>query len=188
MHELHIRGAAERAGAPDSERGAAAGDSGAPERTHGDNSAAPSDEQQDCMPAPRADNDAPPLPSYLRPPPRIDGAEWGLGIEAATDVDASLTDRVADLTALKRERGIHFNESIARSRAFHNPRIYEKLVKWAGLEETGTNHSAAGTAWDPQDPLVLAYGNAPRLGAYMLISRPAAALYGRARQAGPAAH
>lgn len=106
-----------------------------------------------------------PLPLYLRPPPRVDGAEWGLGTEAAANVDQELVERVEYLMELKRKNGIHFNASLARNREFHNPSIYEKLVKWAGLEETGTNHTLAGTAWDPHVPQVLASGNAPRLAA-----------------------
>ncbi|WFD35308.1 hypothetical protein MCUN1_002159 [Malassezia cuniculi] len=105
------------------------------------------------------------LPAYLRPPPRVAGAEWGLGRECADNVDAALAARVAHLTSLKHERGIHFNVSLARNRAFHNPRIYEKLVKWAGLDDTGTNHPACGTGWDPHDPQVVALGNATRLAA-----------------------
>ena len=160
MHELHICGAAARAEEPHSkvERDGAPGArvSGAeePRASHADS------RQPEA--AAQADDLAPTLPAYLLPPPRITGAEWGLGVEETSGVDAALADRVKHLTALKRERGIHFNQSIAKSRAFHNPRIYEKLVKWAGLEETGTNHPAVGTAWDPHDPRVLAYGNAPR--------------------------
>ena len=146
--ELHIRGAAERA-AP------APASPAPPHKT-------PSEAR---IPPAQEDSLAP-----FRPPPRADGdAEWGLGKPVAEQVDPAVAAKVERFYALK-QQGTHFNATLARNRAFHNPNIYEKLVRWAELDETGSQYpimaQAAGAraSWDPRDAEVLQHGRADHLG------------------------
>lgn len=111
------------------------------------------------------------IPTAFRPPARgADGdPEWGLGEEVAAGADEALTLKLAHFHKLK-EQGTHFNATLARNRSFHNPHIYAKLVKWADLDETGSNYvpiaRAAHTepSWDVQCAEVVRDGSAAQLG------------------------
>ncbi|PKI84764.1 hypothetical protein MVES1_000991 [Malassezia vespertilionis] len=92
-----------------------------------------------------------------------------VGKERRDGADPALTAKLATFHTLK-QQGTHFNATLAKNRAFHNPHIYEKLVKWAELDEHGSNYVAIAKArgdappWDPKDVAVLAQGNIERLG------------------------
>ena len=108
---------------------------------------------------------------WLLPLPRADGdVEWGLGQETTAQADPAITAKLARFHELKK-RGTHFNESLARNRAFHNPRIYATLVEWAGIDEYGSNYEpiarAAGVlpSWNVTDPEARRDGNPRALGA-----------------------
>lgn len=111
------------------------------------------------------------IPTAFRPPARgADGdPEWGLGEEVAHGADETLTLKLAHFHKLK-EQGTHFNATLARNRSFHNPHIYAKLVKWADLDETGSNYVPMARAahsepsWDVQCAEVVRDGNAAQLG------------------------
>ncbi|WFD41186.1 uncharacterized protein MJAP1_004181 [Malassezia japonica] len=110
------------------------------------------------------------IPTAFRPPARgADGdPEWGLGEEVAHGADETLTLKLAHFHKLK-EQGTHFNATLARNRSFHNPHIYAKLVKWADLDETGSNYVPMARAahsepsWDVQCAEVVRDGNAAQL-------------------------
>jgi hypothetical protein len=86
------------------------------------------------------------LPDWLAPPPlvRKDGAvdpEWGLPDERRQnedDVDPKLKEKLARFHTMKDEQDTHFNESLMRTRAFHNPHIYAKLVEWLDIDESAS--------------------------------------------------
>ncbi|WFD30416.1 hypothetical protein MSPP1_001435 [Malassezia sp. CBS 17886] len=125
---------------------------------------------------PRPVADAPdcassPVAPFLLPPPGNDGdTEWGLGTEVDNGVDDAVAQKVAHFYDLK-TKGTHFNASLAKSRSFHNPHIYEKLIQWAGLAETGSNYGIAAQAagrtptFNPNDAMMLRDGQADRLAA-----------------------
>lgn len=121
------------------------------------------------------------IPAHLRPPPRAydQEAEWGLGTEVHTGVDAELACKLAHFHELK-QKGKHFNATLARNRAFHNPHIYTKLVEWAELDEHASNYVPIARAqgevpsWDVTDPDVLQHGKASKLGMWAYRTDPAA--------------
>lgn len=121
---------------------------------------------------PRPDRASTALPACFLPPPDPHGdPAWGLGQEVATGADAALTEKLAHFHTLK-EQGVHFNATLARNRSFHNPHIYAKLVKWADLDETGSNYVPMAHAaqrppmWDPKRADMLRDGDVAALGTY----------------------
>ncbi|CAG8559034.1 2435_t:CDS:2 [Paraglomus occultum] len=78
------------------------------------------------------------LKKLLRPKP-IEGAEnWGIPAEPDTECDAELQNKIAQYRQLK-DKGILFNDNLLKNKAFRNPHIYEKLVEFVELDETGSN-------------------------------------------------
>ncbi|CAD6886373.1 unnamed protein product [Tilletia caries] len=69
--------------------------------------------------------------------------------------------RLANFHRLKAS-GTHFNSSLMRSQAFHNPHIYAKLVSFVDIEETGSNYKLLirPGAWDSHDAELLKLGDA----------------------------
>ncbi|KAK4056032.1 hypothetical protein OIO90_003027 [Microbotryomycetes sp. JL221] len=61
---------------------------------------------------------------------------------------------------LSQTRGLHFNDSLLRSKAFRNPRIYNKLVEFVQVDETGSNWSKK--VWNSSD--IGSHKNAASLG------------------------
>lgn len=55
--------------------------------------------------------------------------------------------KLANFHHLAQTRGLHFNDSLASSKAFRNPRIYAKLVDFVDVVETGSNWDK--DVWDP---------------------------------------
>lgn len=49
---------------------------------------------------------------------------------------------------MARTRGLHFNDSLARSKGFRNPRVHSTLVKMMNVDETTTNWDKG--IWDPK--------------------------------------
>lgn len=108
------------------------------------------------------------VPTEFLPPET--GSEWVLADhEDAEDIDPTVARKIERLWALKDE-GTHFNATLAKNRSFHNPRVYGRLVRWAGLCETGSNipvmarHADTGVMWDPNDVDFFRDGNAAHLG------------------------
>ncbi|CAD6918022.1 unnamed protein product [Tilletia caries] len=100
--------------------------------------------------------------SACRPPPRADGnKEWGLPSVPQEGADPELEARLANFHRLKAS-GTHFNSSLMRSQAFHNPHIYAKLVSFVDIEETGSNYKLLirPGAWDSHDAELLKLGDA----------------------------
>ncbi|KAI9787856.1 MAG: Proteasome subunit beta type-7 [Peltula sp. TS41687] len=64
----------------------------------------------------------------------------------------STTAKFAHFLQLKRQ-GVHFNEKLARSSALKNPSLFEKLARFAGIDEqdqyVSTLPPAAEDVWDP---------------------------------------
>ncbi|WFC96682.1 hypothetical protein MBRA1_003345 [Malassezia brasiliensis] len=106
---------------------------------------------------------------FLPPADANGDANWGLGRPVAHGADPALSAKLAHFHALKAQ-GTHFNATLARNRSFHNPHIYEKLVKWADLDETGSNFAAVAHSthtpplWDNAQPDVLRDGDIVALG------------------------
>ncbi|KAK0555909.1 hypothetical protein OC844_006005 [Tilletia horrida] len=101
------------------------------------------------------------------PPHRSDGdQEWGLPPVPHEGADPALEARLANFHALKLT-GTHFNSSLVKSRAFHNPHIYAKLVSFVDIEETRSNFPLLTRpgAWDSHDLDVLRQGDAGRIAA-----------------------
>ncbi|KAI3629124.1 hypothetical protein CBS9595_000196 [Malassezia furfur] len=112
----------------------------------------------------------PAVAACFLPPADANGdAQWGLGCPVAHGADPALSAKLAHFHALKAQ-GTHFNATLARNRSFHNPHIYEKLVKWADLDETGSNFAAVAQSthtpplWDGAQPDVLRDGDVVALG------------------------
>ncbi|WFD49146.1 hypothetical protein GLX27_003824 [Malassezia furfur] len=112
----------------------------------------------------------PVVPTCFLPPADASGdAQWGLGRPVAHGADPALCAKLAHFHTLKAQ-GTHFNATLARNRSFHNPHIYEKLVKWADLDETGSNFAAVARSthtpplWDGTQPDVLREGDVAALG------------------------
>lgn len=124
-----------------------------------------------ASPVPPAGSDGAALPTFLRPPVRASDqdAEWGLGTETRADVDPALAAKLARFHELK-AAGTHIHTSLAKSRAFHNPHMYAKLVEYAGLDEWGSQYVAMAEArheppsWDVHDAQVRKDGSARGLG------------------------
>ncbi|KAK0544233.1 hypothetical protein OC845_005711 [Tilletia horrida] len=102
----------------------------------------------------------------VRPEPNRSGdPEWGLPMVPREGADPKLEGKLANFHTLKTE-GTHFNTSLMRSHAFHNPHIYAKLVSFVDIEETGSNYPAMTSpgAWNPYDPELLRTGDAHTIG------------------------
>lgn len=80
--------------------------------------------------------------------------------------DSHFQAKVASFHKLKAS-GTHFNTSLARNRAFRNPHIYAKLVKFVDVLETGTNYPKE--VWDPHGLPKEAY--ADRIGEFIVLVR-----------------
>ncbi|KAE8222972.1 hypothetical protein CF319_g3932 [Tilletia indica] len=96
------------------------------------------------------------------PPPRADGdQEWGLSSVPQDGANPDLESRLANFHSLK-SSGTHFNSSLMRSHAFHNPHIYAKLVSFVDIVETGSNYKflTRPGAWDSHDAKLLKLGDA----------------------------
>ncbi|PWN46173.1 hypothetical protein IE81DRAFT_86189 [Ceraceosorus guamensis] len=82
------------------------------------------------------------LLSLLGPPPLVDrdgleDHEWGLGLPSRGDVNVATQEKLAIFHGLKAQ-GTHFNVSLARNRQLRNPHIFDKLVRWVEVDESGT--------------------------------------------------
>ncbi|CEH17756.1 Transcriptional regulator [Ceraceosorus bombacis] len=84
------------------------------------------------------------LLSLLALPPLVDrdgveDHEWGLGLPSRGDVNLATQEKLATFHGLKAQ-GTHFNVSLARNRQLRNPHIFDKLVKWVDVDESGTRY------------------------------------------------
>lgn len=67
---------------------------------------------------------------------------------------------MAQFDHMAKTRGLHFNDSLARSKPFRNPRVHSTLVKMMNVDETTTNWDK--DIWDPKG--LNAEGTASRIG------------------------
>ncbi|KAK4700334.1 SAP30-binding protein, partial [Phenoliferia sp. Uapishka_3] len=74
-------------------------------------------------------------------------AEFGVPPMIAGPCNPSVEAKLAKYHELAVTRGLHFNDSLSRSKAFRNPRIYTKLVEFVKVDEKGTCWSK--DVWDP---------------------------------------
>ncbi|ORY92396.1 HCNGP-like protein-domain-containing protein [Leucosporidium creatinivorum] len=103
-------------------------------------------------------------------------AEFGVPPMVAGPCSPSLEAKIAQFDHMARTRGLHFNDSLSRSKAFRNPRIHSTLVKMMNVDEAATNWDKA--IWDPKG--LNAEGTASRIAEMQR-------LHSEARQAGQAA-
>ncbi|GAA6015098.1 hypothetical protein JCM11491_001660 [Sporobolomyces phaffii] len=64
--------------------------------------------------------------------------EFGIPPIATGPCNPAVQAKLANFDALRRSRGLHFNDSLSSSKAFRNPRIYTKLVEFMDVDETGS--------------------------------------------------
>ncbi|EPQ27386.1 uncharacterized protein PFL1_04925 [Pseudozyma flocculosa PF-1] len=85
-----------------------------------------------------------PLHPLLPPPPpnakadNDDERRWGLPTAHPRDWSPTLEAKLSRFWHLKAE-GTHFNASLSSNRAFNNPHIYDKLVRFVRIDETASN-------------------------------------------------
>ncbi|KAM0787520.1 hypothetical protein ACM66B_003591 [Microbotryomycetes sp. NB124-2] len=66
-------------------------------------------------------------------------AEFGIPPMRTGPCNPAVEAKLANFHNLSQTRGLHFNDSLLRSKAFRNPRIHAKLVEFVDVDETGTN-------------------------------------------------
>ncbi|KAM0750443.1 HCNGP-domain-containing protein [Meredithblackwellia eburnea MCA 4105] len=74
-------------------------------------------------------------------------SQFGVPPMVAGPCKPSVEAKLENFHNLSITRGLHFNDSLARSKAFRNPRIYQKLVEFVMVDERASNWPKL--IWDP---------------------------------------
>ncbi|KAE8197169.1 hypothetical protein CF336_g2280 [Tilletia laevis] len=90
-------------------------------------------------------------------------------LSAGQKVQIPSLRRVCATSTGSQQQGIHFNSSTMRFQATHSPLIYDKLVFFVDIEETGSNYKllTRPAAWDSHAAEQLKLGTRARSSRYM---------------------